>query len=102
MHATAMQRIEIRPTTRYVFDSPVRLGAHALLLRPREGHDLRIASSLLGVLPRAGLTWRRDLHDNVLSIATFGSEPAAELVIESRVEVELDEAMPLNYIVEDH
>jgi len=97
-----MKRIEIRHTTRYGFDSPVRLGPHALLLRPREGHDLRIASSLLDILPRAELTWRRDLYDNVLAIAVFGNEPSPELVIESRVEVELYETTPLNFIVEAH
>jgi len=73
-----------------------------LLLRPREGHDSRIASSLLDIIPRGGLTWRRDLYDNVLAIAVSGNEPSPELVIESRVEVELYETTPLNFIVEDH
>ena len=97
-----MKRIEIRHTTRYGFGFPVQLGPHTLLLRPREGHDLRIAASALNVVPRAVLTWRRDLYDNVLGVATFGNEPVAELVIESRVEVELYETMPLNFVVEDH
>ena len=97
-----MKRIEIRHTTHYRFGSAVRLGPHTLLLRPREGHDLRIASSALETRPEAILTWRRDLYDNVLGLASFGSERTAELAIESRVEVELYDTMPLNFVVEDY
>lgn len=97
-----MKRIEIRHQTRYGFAAPVTLGDHTLLLRPREGHDLRIVSSVLDVSPTAVLTWRRDLYDNVLAIAAFGQATTGELVIESRVEVELYETMPLNFVVDDH
>jgi hypothetical protein len=91
-----------RHTTRYGFRSPVRLGPHTLLLRPREGHDLRIASSVLTIVPKAVLTWRGDLYDNVLGVAAFGEEPVVHLALESRVEVELYETTPLNFIVEEH
>lgn len=97
-----MKRIEIRHTTRYSFEPLIRLGPHAMLLRPREGHDVRIASSRLDILPRAEITWRRDLYDNVLGIAVFDNSLAAELVISSRVEVEVYEMMPLNFVVEEH
>jgi transglutaminase-like putative cysteine protease len=72
------------------------------LLRPREGHDLRIASSSLEIAPKALLSWRRDLYDNVLGVAAFNEETAAQLSITSRVEVELYETMPLNFVVEPH
>jgi transglutaminase-like putative cysteine protease len=97
-----MKPIEIRHTTRYSFGSPVRLGPHTLLLRPREGHDLRLASSSLEIVPEAVVTWRRDLYDNVLGIAEFGAEPTSKLNIQSQVSVELYETMPLNFMVEDH
>jgi transglutaminase-like putative cysteine protease len=97
-----MKRILIQHSTRYEFSVPVRLGHHILLLRPREGHDLRIVSSVLNILPTAVLTWRRDLYDNVLGVAAFGAGYVTELVIESRVEVELYETMPLNFVVEPH
>ena len=42
-----MKRIEILHVTCYAFGSPVSLRPHVLLIRPREGHDLRIASSML-------------------------------------------------------
>jgi len=97
-----MKRIEIHHTTRYDFGTPVRLEPHTLLLRPRQGHDLRIASSALNISPVAVLTWRRDLYDNMRGVASFGDATTTELVIESRVEVELYETMPLNFVVEDH
>ena len=97
-----MKRIEIRHLTRYRFNTPVRLEPHTLLLRPREGHDLRIASSFLEIQPHAELGWRRDLYDNVLAIARFDGRPTYFLEILSRVEVELYEVMPLNFLVEPH
>lgn len=97
-----MKRIEIRHITRYDFGIPVLLGPHNLLLRPREGHDLRIAASMLNITPTAVITWRRDFYDNVQGVATFGGLWASELTIESRLEVELYETMPLNFVVDDH
>jgi transglutaminase-like putative cysteine protease len=99
---STMKRILIRHNTCYSYDSPIRLGPHTLLLRPREGHDLRIASSALDIFPKAMLTYRRDLYENVLGVATFGDESVTELTIENRVEVELYETTPLNFHVEDH
>lgn len=97
-----MKRIRIRHSTRYGFASPVRLGPHTLLLRPREGHDLRIAASELEIRPAPVLTWRRDLYDNVLAVAAFDEVPVSELLIESRLEVELYDILPLDFLVEDH
>lgn len=97
-----MKRIEIRHTTRYDFSAQVRLEPHTLLLRPREGHDVRIVASTLRIEPTAVLTWQRDYYDNVRAIATFGGATASELVVESRLEVELYETMPLNFVVEPH
>lgn len=97
-----MKRIEIYHSTRYDFAYPVSLGNHTLLLRPREGHDLRIASSSLNIFPQAGVTWRRDFYDNVLAVAAFSSNAVLELLVESRVEAELYDTMPLDFIVEEH
>lgn len=97
-----MKRIEIYHATRYHFGVPVQLGLHSLLLRPREGHDLRIAASKLDIVPSATVTWRRDLYDNVLGVAAFERDSGAQLSIVSRVEVELYETMPLNFVVEPH
>jgi transglutaminase-like putative cysteine protease len=97
-----MKLIEIRHCTRYEFGKPVQLGPHTLRVRPREGHDLGIVSSALTIVPKAIVTWRRDLYDNVPGIAAFGQQPATQLEIESKVEVELYDTMPLDFVVEDH
>jgi hypothetical protein len=76
-----MKRIEIRHTTRYDFETVVTLGPHTLRVRPREGHDLRIAASALDIVPKAALSWRRDLYDNVLGVAEFDGAAAITLSI---------------------
>lgn len=98
-----MKALQIQHTTHYGFSAPVALGSHRLFLRPRDGHDLRIIASRLDIDPPAtSVTWRRDLYDNVLGLVAFENRPVPELRIESRVDVELYESMPLNFVVEDH
>lgn len=97
-----MKRIEIRHLTRYRFGAEVRLGPHSLLLRPRDGHDLRVAASVLDITPGCQVTWRRDLYDNVLAEAQLDGLVTTELVIESRVQVELYEMAPLDFVVQEH
>jgi len=46
-----MQRYKILHRTYYNFSSEVLLEPHALRLRPREGHELRIESSTLEITP---------------------------------------------------
>jgi hypothetical protein len=46
-----MQRYNIIHLTHYHFSGVVSLGPHTLLLRPREGHDLRIESSTPTITP---------------------------------------------------
>lgn len=75
--------------TTYSFQAPVQLDAHALRLRPREGHELRIESSSLciTITPPAQLRWHRDAEDNSVAIASF-SEPTVQLLIESELVVQ--------------
>jgi transglutaminase-like putative cysteine protease len=96
-----MKRLTIQHRTQYSFSSPVRLGAHRLFLRPREGHDLRIAASTLTLSPDATIAWRRDYFDNVLAVADFGDESLETVSIASNVEVELYDELPLNFIVDE-
>jgi transglutaminase-like putative cysteine protease len=41
-----MKRIKITHKTVYHYRTPVTFGPHRALIRPREGHDVHIASSL--------------------------------------------------------
>jgi transglutaminase-like putative cysteine protease len=65
----------------------VKFGRHRLVLRPREGHDLRIVAMTLAIEPAHEITWVRDVYGNSLALVDF-SAPAARLEIVSEVTVE--------------
>ncbi len=97
-----MTPLLIRHTTHYRYSSPVSLGEHRLLLRPRVGHDLRITSSSLNLTPTpAKVTWTRDVHSNSVAIVRFDPTPTQELAIYSEVHVEHYDTKPLDFVVED-
>ena len=48
-----MQRLRIFHETDYQYSTPVRLGAHKILVHPRDGHDIRIEQSKLAISPNA-------------------------------------------------
>jgi transglutaminase-like putative cysteine protease len=96
-----LQRYKILHRTYYNFASPVRLGPHALLLRPREGHELRVESSSLVTTPTANVRWHRDVEDNSVAIATF-EQPTSQLLIESNVVVQQYNQVPLDFLVTDY
>jgi len=68
-----MRRLEILHRTYYNFIEPVQLGPHRLLLRPREGAELRIEKSQLDTAPLADIHWLRDEYDNAVAVATFAT-----------------------------
>jgi transglutaminase-like putative cysteine protease len=96
-----MQRYKILHRTYYNFSGAVRLEPHALRLRPREGHELRIESSTLEITPPAALRWHRDVEDNSVAIATFDSF-ANQLLIESEVIIKQYNQAPLDFLVADY
>jgi transglutaminase-like putative cysteine protease len=96
-----MQRYKILHRTYYNFSGEVRLGPHTLRLRPKEGHELRIESSTLGITPPATLRWHRDAEDNSVAIATFDT-PASQLTIESEVIIRQYNQAPLDFLVADY
>jgi hypothetical protein len=57
-------------------------GEHRLLIRPRDGHDLRVLDSSLTVSPRADVHWAYDTFGNSLALLSF-LDTGDELVIES-------------------
>jgi transglutaminase-like putative cysteine protease len=96
-----MQRYKILHRTCYNFSAAVRLDSHTLLIRPREGHELRIESSILEITPPATLRWHRDVEDNSVAIATFDS-PTSQLLIESEVIIQQYNRAPLDFLVADY
>jgi transglutaminase-like putative cysteine protease len=96
-----MQKIQINHHTRYEYTGPVSLGPHRLFLRPREGHDLLIASSRLEISPKpASITWHRDVHGNSVATVVF-SESSSALSINSEVIVEHYDEKPMDFLIEE-
>jgi transglutaminase-like putative cysteine protease len=93
--------ISIRHRTIYRYRRPVSLGPHRLMMRPRESRELRLLSSVLTLVPDAGVTWAQDVAGNAVATATFQSE-AESLLVESRSRVELSaSAYPVFAIAAD-
>lgn len=94
-----MKRKRITHLTAYHYNQPVRFGTHRALMRPREGHDLRIVSSRVELEPNARMQWKRDIEGNCVAILTF-PEPAARLRVLMEVEVELYEDSAVECLIE--
>jgi len=95
-----MKIIKISHSTEYHFSEEVQLGDHTLLLRPREGHDIRIQSSLLHVQPDHSVKWYRDIYGNSVGIIHLPN-PSNLLRIESEVVIENYATQPLDFWVDD-
>ena len=94
-----MRRIKIEHTTTYEYPHPVEFLPHRVLVRPREGHDLRIESSRLVISPRYRIAWYRDVHSNSVAAVKFG-EKSAHLSIVSEVVVQHYEEEPVAMTVD--
>jgi len=79
-----MQTITVQHTTRYEYVRAVHLHRHRLVMRPREGHDLRIEQMTLRIEPEHAVTWVRDVFGNSIAWVDF-PQPAAALLVESDV-----------------
>jgi transglutaminase-like putative cysteine protease len=94
-----MKRIRIIHKTEYLYNQPVAFGPHRALLRPREGHDVHIASSRLEVEPMTTVRWLRDIYGNSVAILTFAN-PSQMLSILSEVDVDLYDDNPIECLIE--
>ncbi|MGZ8244797.1 transglutaminase family protein [Methylomagnum sp.] len=95
-----MRRLQVEHTTTYQYGNAVTLLPHRLLLRPREGQDIRIESAQLAIVPAHQLRWQRDVYNNVVAVASF-TEASRWLSIQSRVLLQHYEDRPLDFLVAD-
>jgi transglutaminase-like putative cysteine protease len=83
-----MPLLTIHHKTEYRYTRPVAFGEHRIMLRPRDGHDLRVLDSRLEISPEPmSLHWIHDVFGNSVAIANF-DERAAALVFDWHVTVE--------------
>ena len=67
-----MPLLTIHHKTEYRYAHPVAFGEHRIMLRPRDGHDLRVLSGILEIVPQPmSLRWIHDVFGNSVAIATF-------------------------------
>lgn len=89
-----MKRVRIIHKTAYHYHEPVTFGLHSALLRPREGHDLHIESSILEVEPKADVRWVRDIYGNSIANISF-LEPGRKLSVFSDISVDQFDDRPI-------
>jgi len=94
-----MKRIRITHQTEYHYHTPVTFGPHRALMRPREGHHVRIASGRVEIEPAAEVRWLRDIDENAVAIVTF-SQPGQKLRIFSEVDVDLRDEQPVECLID--
>jgi len=87
-----MRLLTVRHVSIYRYATPVRLGEHGMMFRPRESHDLRLVRTSLEISPQpTELRWLHDVFDNSIAIANFGDD-ASELKFVSTVTLEHTES----------
>ena len=69
--ATESHLLRIQHRTHYRYHFPVTFEPHRLVIRPREGHDLRVEELAMIIEPRATLVWTRDIFGNSIAHAHF-------------------------------
>lgn len=94
-----MKRFKITHKTQYDYTEQATFHTHAMRLRPKENHELRIESSKLSITPEATLQWCRDAEDNSIAFAEF-SAASNQLIITSEVVVQQYNIAPLDFILE--
>jgi transglutaminase-like putative cysteine protease len=88
MIVSTMPLLTIHHKTEYRYDRPVAFGEHRIMLRPRDGHDLRVLAGNLDIVPKpASLRWIHDVFGNSVTIATFDAR-AERLAFNSTATVE--------------
>ena len=96
-----MQRLHIKHLTEYLFPTQVTLNSHRLLLRPREGHDVRIETSRLEITPAYNIKWQRDVFDNSLAVVNFQGR-SNKLTIASEIVIQHYGQAPYDFLLEDY
>jgi transglutaminase-like putative cysteine protease len=88
MIASTMPLLTISHKTEYRYARPVAFGEHRVMLRPRDGHDLRVLTGQLEISPQPmSLRWIHDVFGNSVAIATF-DERATTLTFNATATVE--------------
>ena len=92
-------KIRIQHRTTYNYTRPVTFGQHKIMIRPREGHDVHIESSVLEIKPAHTIRWMRDVNGNSLARVDF-TQQATQMSIYSELVLNQYDTNPLDFILE--
>ncbi len=82
-----MQRLSIRHTTDYLYDTPVMFGLWRLMMRPLDSHAIRVVDASLEFTPAGATRWATDPYGN--SICYFQPQgPSDRLTVVNKLIVE--------------
>jgi len=93
-------KIRIQHRTTYNYSEPVSFGQHKIMIRPREGHDLHIESSILKITPAHAIHWMRDVNGNSIARVDF-NESASQLIIYGELILQHYDSNPLDFILDE-
>ena len=79
-------RIHIEHATIYRYSRPVHFDRHRLVVRPREGHDVRVEEMHLRLEPEHCLVWALDVFGNSIALVDW-LQPADTLTIVNDVQI---------------
>jgi transglutaminase-like putative cysteine protease len=99
-----MSILRIRHRTSYEYRSPVQLGEHRLMTRPRDSHDLRLLDAALTIDPSPSqVRWIHDVFGNSIAIVHFdNSIRTLGLSVTSDVRAEHFPGSPEAILVDDY
>jgi transglutaminase-like putative cysteine protease len=86
-------RLHIEHQTTYTYARPVTLNRHRLVLRPREGHDLRVERLKLELSPAHRVHWIRDVFGNSIALVDW-LEPSTRLSVVNDLIIDRSLAFP--------
>ena len=93
-------KIRIQHRTTYNYSEPVSFGQHKIMIRPREGHDVHIESSVLEISPAHTIRWMRDVNGNSLAKIDF-TETASQLSFYSELVLHQYDSNPLDFLMDE-
>lgn len=71
-----MQKLTVDHKTTYRYARPVVFGAHRLMFRPRDSHDLRLIDASLTISPPGEVSWYHDVFSNSVTVVRPASRSA--------------------------
>jgi transglutaminase-like putative cysteine protease len=93
-------RIAVDHLTEYRYAEPVSFGEHSLYLRPRESQTIHVESFELDCRPEGTVRWMRDCFNNVVAVVSFGLAESSLLSFHCKMEFEVLEENPFDFILE--